>query len=82
MRATEHLDQGLLCWESSGFDRGNRHRCLWKGEGEICIERPHRPSAVSVAVEPTSLTNDDDIRVYDDLEEGKVAGRVVLDASK
>jgi hypothetical protein len=82
MRAIEYLDQGLLCWESSRFDRGNRNRCLWKGEGEVCIERPHRPPAVSVAVVPALLTSDDDLRVYNDLEEGKVAGRVVLDASK
>ena len=37
---------------------------------------------MSIVLNAALLTSDDYTRVYNDLEEGKVAGRVVLDASK
>ena len=77
-----HLDQRLLCWKSSGFDRGIGYRRLWKSESDIYHERSHRPSAVSIAVETALSTTDKCTRVYDELEAGKVAGRIILDVSK
>ena len=37
---------------------------------------------MSIVLNAALLTSDDCTRVYNDLEKGKVAGRVVLDASK
>ena len=81
MCSAGHHDQRLLCWKSSGFDRGSRYRRLWKSESDIYHEGSHRPAAVSNAVETAMLTTDEWTRVYDELQEGKVAGRIVLDVS-